>query len=125
MVFNAVFHIISVKSSRPVHLSMLSCSSFYQYSAQYSSKVTGCFFRIAIVETINSDEKGMNPVAMTIVNPWQEYWPSRGSNQRSPVLKPLTLQTDLHVHWLGIYMRQTKQWWQRIHPIAQLVQHST
>ena len=36
----------------------------------------------------------MNPVAMTIINPWKEYWPSRGSNQRPPVLKSATLQTE-------------------------------
>ena len=36
MVFNAVFNSISVISRRPVHLSMLSWSSFNQYSAQYS-----------------------------------------------------------------------------------------
>ena len=43
MVFNAVFNSISVISLRPVHLSMLSWSSFNQYSAQYSSQATGCF----------------------------------------------------------------------------------
>ena len=32
-------------------------------------------------------ERGMNPVAMTIINSWKEYWPSLGSNQRPPVLK--------------------------------------
>ena len=36
----------------------------------------------------------MNPVAMTIINPWKEYWPSRGSNQR-PFIKSATLQTEL------------------------------
>ena len=34
----------------------------------------------------------MNPVAMTIINPRKEYWPSRGSNQRPPVLKFATLR---------------------------------
>ena len=29
----------------------------------------------------------MNPVAMTIINPRKEYWPSQGSNQQPPVLK--------------------------------------
>ena len=37
MVFNVVFNSISVMSGRPVHLSMLSWSSFNQYSAQHSS----------------------------------------------------------------------------------------
>ena len=40
-------------------------------------------------------ERGMNPVAMTIINPWKEYWPSRGSNQRPPVIKSATLPTEL------------------------------
>ena len=37
----------------------------------------------------------MNPVAMTIINPRKEYWPSQGSNQRFPVLKSATLPTEL------------------------------
>ena len=43
MVFNAVFNSISVISRQPVHLSMLSWSSFKQYSAEYSFQATGCF----------------------------------------------------------------------------------
>ena len=43
MVFNVVFNNISVKSQQPVQLSMLSWSSFDQYSAQYSLSATGCF----------------------------------------------------------------------------------
>ena len=39
---NDVFNSISVISRRPVHLSMLSWSSFNQYSAQYSFQATGC-----------------------------------------------------------------------------------
>ena len=37
-----------------------------------------------------SGERGMNAVAMTIINPRKEYWSSRGSNQRPPVLKSAT-----------------------------------
>ena len=74
MVFNAVFNNISVISRRPMHLSMLSLSSLNQYSSQYS-------FPITIVETTDSDERGMNPVAMTIISPRKEYSPSRGLNQ--------------------------------------------
>ena len=33
-------------------------------------------------------------VPMTIINPWKEYWPSRGSNQRPPVLKSAMLPTE-------------------------------
>ena len=35
---------------------------------------------ITIVETTDSGERGMNPVAMSIINPRKEYCPSRGSN---------------------------------------------
>ena len=43
----------------------------------------------------NCGERGTNSVAMTIINPWKEYWPSWGSNQRPPVLKFATLPTEL------------------------------
>ena len=52
-------------------------------------------FHLTIVETKDNSERGMNPVAMRIVNPRKEYWPSRGSNQRPPVLKSATLLTEL------------------------------
>ena len=45
-------------------------------------------------------ERGMNPVAMTIISPRKEYWPSRGSNQRPPVLKSATLPTE---QWGSFY----------------------
>ena len=34
---------------------------------------------IIIVETTDSGERGMNPVAMTIINPWKECWLNQGS----------------------------------------------
>ena len=37
---------------------------------------------------MDSNEEGMNPVAMTIINPRKDYRPSR-SNLRPPVLNPL------------------------------------
>ena len=37
----------------------------------------------------------MNPVTMTSIDPRKEYWSSRGSNQRPPVLKSATLLTEL------------------------------
>ena len=40
---------------------------------------------------IDISERGMNPVAMTIINPLKAYWPSRGSNQPPRVLKFCTL----------------------------------
>ena len=39
--------------------------------------------------------RGMNPVTMTIINPWKEHWPSQGSNQPPPVLKYCILTTEL------------------------------
>ena len=44
---------------------------------------------------MDSGERGMNPVTMTIINPWKEYRPSLGSNQRPPVPKYATLPTEL------------------------------
>ena len=46
---------------------------------------------MTIVETMDSGERGMNPAAMTIINPRKEYWPSRGSKQQPPVLKSAML----------------------------------
>ena len=50
---------------------------------------------INIVETMDSGERGMNPVTMTIIIPQKEYWPSRGSNKRPPVFKSEMLPTEL------------------------------
>ena len=50
---------------------------------------------MTIVETMDSGERGMIPVAMTIINPRKEYWLSRGLNQRPPVLESATLPTEL------------------------------
>ena len=36
---------------------------------------------IIIVVTMDSGERGMNPVAITIISAQKEYWPSRGQNQ--------------------------------------------
>ena len=41
---------------------------------------------------VESSQRGMNPVAMTIINPRKEYL---GSNQRPPVLKSCALLTEL------------------------------
>ena len=55
---------------------------------------------ITIVEITDSGERGMNPVAMTIINPRKEYCPSRESNQRPPALKSATLPTELKGSYL-------------------------
>ena len=96
MEFNAVFISISVISRWPVHLFMLSWSFFL------TRALRTIFFpshwllsHQIIVETTDSIERGKNPVAMTIINPRKEYWPSRGSNERPPVRKSATLPTEL------------------------------
>ena len=48
-----------------------------------------------IVKRMDSGERGMIPVTMTIINPWKEYWLSLGSNQQPPILKSCTLPTEL------------------------------
>ena len=94
-----VFDSITVISLWPLHLSKLSLHSFNQLSAQYSLQTffPSCWLpsHIIIVETMDNGERGMNPVAMTIINLQKEYWPSQGSNQRPPVLKSCTLPTEL------------------------------
>ena len=45
-------------------------------------------------QNIDTSEREMNPVTMTMLNPWKKYWPSQGSNQRL-VLKSCTLWTEL------------------------------
>ena len=44
---------------------------------------------------MDSGEREMIPVTMTIINPQKEYLTRRGSNQRPPVLKSTTLLTEL------------------------------
>ena len=43
---------------------------------------------------MDSVERGMNLVAMTIINPGKKYWPSRRSKQGPPVLKSALLPTE-------------------------------
>ena len=44
----------------------------------------------------SSVARGMNPVAMIIINTWRDYWLSQGPNLQPPVLKSCTLQTESH-----------------------------
>ena len=50
---------------------------------------------------MDSDGRGINPVAMTSINPCKEYWLSGGLDQSPPVLESCALPTDL---WGGHYM---------------------
>ena len=55
---------------------------------------------ITIVKTTESGERGMNPVAMTFINPRKEYWPSQGSNQQPPF--HLVLYSTEWAMWLRV-----------------------
>ena len=44
---------------------------------------------------MDSDERGMNPVAATIIIPWKEYLPSLGSNLQPAIFKSDMLSTEL------------------------------
>ena len=50
---------------------------------------------------MDTGERGMNPVATTIINPWKEYWLSWGSKQRHLILKSGTLPTAMGQSILG------------------------
>ena len=78
-------------ASAPIHTFLvfiqLSIRTMFFQSHWLSSHIT-------IVEsTTGSSERGMNPVAMTIINPWKEYWPSQGLNLRLPVQCSLVSNT--------------------------------
>ena len=44
---------------------------------------------------MDSSERGTNPVTLTIIDPWKEYWQSQGSNLQLPTLKFDMLPTEL------------------------------
>ena len=68
-----------------MHLSMLSLTSFDQYSAQFFPS-----YWLLSHKILSTVEGGMNPVKITIISPQKEYWPSLGLNQGPPVLKSCT-----------------------------------
>ena len=53
----------------------------------------------------------MNPVAMTIFNPWKEYWPSWESNQQ-PSPTTCMLPTELWSLALSKYDVKRRKCWQ-------------
>ena len=61
----------------------------------FFSKPLTAFPHYHFLKTMDSGERGVNPIAMTIINPWKEYWPIWESNQLHPVLKSGMLQTEL------------------------------
>ena len=76
---------------------------------------------ITLVEITDSGERGMNPVAMTIINPQKEYWPSRGSNQRPPVLKYTMVSTEL---W-GSALIKKEQTRHKFYHLVNTLNHAT
>ena len=89
MFINAVSTVFQLYR-RPV----LFCSSFSQYRHNIFPRPLAASY-ITIVEEMDSGEIGMKTVAMTIINPREEYWQSRRSKQRPPVFKSCTLPTEL------------------------------
>ena len=51
--------------------------------------------RIAIVDTMDNGERGMNPIAITIINLRKEYKPRRELKLRPLILKSCRLPTKL------------------------------
>ena len=87
MVFKVgVNDVISVISRRPLHLPMLYWNSLNSALHNKLSKALAAFPHNS-AETVDSCEGGMNPNAMTIINPRKEYWPSPGT-ERTCSVKP-------------------------------------
>ena len=61
-----------------LHLTILSWNSLYQYSTQHSFQTTGCFPH-NYCQTMESGERGMNPVEMNIINPRKNISRAQGS----------------------------------------------
>ena len=77
-----------------MHLSMLSWSYFTQYSTKNILSKPLAFLKNYCLD-MDSGERGINPVTMTIFNPQKEYWLSHGLNQQPPVLKSCVPPTEL------------------------------
>ena len=59
---------------------------------------------IAITETMDRYERGLNPVAVIIIDPRKEYWLCQGSNQ-PPVFKSCIRPTELYRIGMGLFGR--------------------
>ena len=96
MMLMAVFKVISVISRRPVNLLMLPSNSLDKYSDEYSFQASYWLLsNKTMSETKDIGERAMHYVAMTIINPSKELWPSRGWNRRPSLFKSSTLPTEL------------------------------
>ena len=73
-----IFKVTSVISWQQMHLPILSWNSIHQYFTQYSFKATSCF---PIAETMDCDERVINPIAKTIFDPRKG---NLGEKKRNP-----------------------------------------
>ena len=74
-----VFNKSSVISRWPVHLPW--CFSGVLFTSTLHNIISICYWllpHITIAKTMDSGERGMNLVTMTIINPLKKYWPSLG-----------------------------------------------
>ena len=85
---NTVFNMISFISKWQEHLSMHSCSLGTIYFPGH-----WLLSHITIIEKMASSERGMNPVAMTIINPWKKI--DLAGNQTSDLYASPVCATDL------------------------------
>ena len=127
MVFNAVFNMyISyiAEASAPTHVFPEFLSTFTPHNIL--SKPQPAFpHNPCIVERMDSGERGMNPVAVIIINYRKEFWLSRRSNQRPLILKSCTLPSELRdtaPHNLVEYLHNRILAWCHVVPI--LLEHS-
>ena len=90
MMFYTIFNITSVISWLPVHRS---AHTFLEFLLQVVSTIFflshRLLFHITIIETMDIRERGINPVAMTTINPPKEYWLYRMSKSATSCSKVL------------------------------------
>ena len=94
VVFNIIFNLIQFATAS---------ASIYAFLEFFLLVLHTVFFQnhwllshIIIAETMESGERGINPVTMTIINLQTEYWTSKISNLPLPVLRFCRLPTELH-----------------------------
>ena len=93
ILYNAVFNIFKLYRCGQYTYPCLPGFFFFSCTIFFPSR--WLLSHITISETMDIGERGMNPVAITIINFRKEYGPRKGSNQRPPVLKSLMLPNGL------------------------------
>ena len=83
--------IYNAAASAPIH-------AFLEFFSSVLSKI---FFpshwllsHMNIFETMNSNNRGINPLPTTVINSRKQYWPNQQSNHQPPVLTSCTLQIE-------------------------------